>query len=101
MKAIKTHAFKFQSFFAYNQSDLHIHNSLAVTLPQDEIELQPFVNEHDCDNENPVMKESGTTKTSIWLRHRCLIISVIIFLVISSIAATLAVVLVPRTSGMS
>ena len=91
----------FNLFFAYNQSDLQIHNLLAVTLPQDEIELQPFVNEHDCDNENPVMKESGTTKTSIWLRHRCLIISVIFFLVISSIAATLAAVLVPRTSGMS
>ena len=91
----------FNFFFAYNQSDLHIYNLLAVTLPKDEIELQPFENEHDCDDENPVMKESVTTKTSIWLRHRCLIISVIFFLVISSIAATLAVVLVPRTSGMS
>ena len=91
----------FNLFFAYNQSHLHVHNLLAVNLPQDEIELHPFENEHDCDDENPVMKESGTTKTSIWLRHRCLIISVIFFLVISSIAATLAVVLVPGTSGMS
>ena len=88
-------------FFGYNQSDLHIYNLLTVTLTQDEIELQPFENEHDCDNENLAMKESVATKTSIWQRHRCLIISVIIFLVISSIAATLAVVLVPGTSGMS
>ena len=91
----------FNICFAYNQSHLLVHNLLAVTLPQDEIELQPFENEHDCDNENLAMKESVATKTSIWQRHRCLIISVIIFLVISSIAATLAVVLVPRTSGMS
>merc|ERR1719362_2336679 len=71
----------------------------SVTLPQDEIELQPFENEHDCDDENPAMKESVTTKTSIWQRHRCLIISIITVMVISSIAVTLAVVLVPRIPG--
>ena len=88
-------------FFGYNQSDLHKYNLLAVTLLQDEIELQPFKKEHDCDNENPAMNESVTTKTSIWQHYRCFIISVILLLVISSIAATLAAVLVPRTSGMS
>ena len=78
-----------------------IYNLLAVTLPQDEIELQPLKNEHDCDNENLAMKESVATKTSIWQRHRCLIISIITVMVISSIAVSLAIVLVPRTPGMS
>ena len=43
----------------------------------------------------------GDNNTSIWQRHRCLIIFIITVMVISSIAVTLAVVLVPRSPGMS
>ena len=76
-----------------------IYNLLAAKNGQEELDLQNFSHGHDCEDENPAINESlNTTHTSIFQRHRCLI-GVIIFLVISSIAATLAVVMVPRTSG--
>ena len=72
------------------RNNSYIYNLLAAKDGQEEL---------DCEDENPAINESlNTTHTSIFQRHRCLI-GVIIFLVISSIAATLAVVMVPRTSG--
>ena len=73
-----------------------MYNLFAAKDGEEEVELRLY----DCINEDK-NKSLISTNTSFCQRHKCLIISIIIFLVISAIAATLAVIMVPRTSGFT